>query len=77
MSKIVVSEYDRMTNSGEYKLHHTSKARGYISRKLFKSQDFPIDVYEGHFGKGFVAHIPVYYSTQYHDIEYWIKKEGE
>ena len=69
--------YNEVTTCGKYKLHHISKNRGYVPRKLFKSQDFEIEQYDGYFGKGYKAHVPVLYSTQYHDVEYWIKKVAE
>lgn len=51
--------------------HHTSWARGYISRRtggvLMK--------YEGKFGKGFVLHEPSWRSTFYHHVTYYIFKE--
>lgn len=75
MSKTVNSEYDKMVNSGEYKLHHTVKASGYVSHNSLHDNNFNLVPYHGRFGKGFVAEIPLMYTTYYYVKEYWIKVE--
>ena len=75
MSKIVNSEYDKMVNSGVYKLHHTVKASGYVSHNSLHDNSFKIVPYQGRFGKGFVAEIPLPYTVYYYVKEYWMEVE--
>lgn len=56
------------------KQHHTSLARGYISRK---NSNTIIEEYDGKFGKGYKVHTPHYESTQYHYVTYYIKEGTE
>ena len=71
------SEYDKMVNSGAYELHHTAKARGYVRRNSLHDHSFEVIPYAGRFGKGYVAAIPLLYTTQYYDKEYWIEKKDK
>lgn len=54
-------------------VHHTSAAKGYISRVYHVSGD--IEEYNGKFGKGFKVHSPRWDTTQYHYVTYYIEKE--
>ena len=60
---------ERLKKDG-YKAHHTSKKRGYISRK---ENGYDIYPYAGRFGKGYAMETPTWKSTRYCDITYWIK----
>lgn len=59
--------------NNKYFLHHTSYCRKYISRKL-RGQEYPIEKYNGRFGRGYKVYTPNYGSTQYSYVEYWIEK---
>lgn len=48
--------------------HHTSWARGYISRKT----NGYIIPYKGKFGIGYAWHRPSWHSTTYHLVSYYI-----
>ncbi|MCR4718786.1 MAG: hypothetical protein K5768_04065 [Firmicutes bacterium] len=54
-----------------FKFHHTGNRRGYISRKIGGF----IEEYEGKFGKGFALILPRYDTTNYVNVEYWIKED--
>lgn len=56
-----------------YRLHHSATQKGYISRKTKGC----VTDYLGRFGSGYIYHRPLYNGTQYHMIEYWVKKEIE
>lgn len=55
--------------------HHTSYARGYVSRK--KGAERRIDKYEGKFGKGYTIYTPAYNTTNYCLKTYYIFTEKE
>ncbi len=57
-----------MLHDGKIYEHHTSWARGYLSRKT----DGYIEAYSGKFGKGFKAHKPSFTTTQFHTVTYYI-----
>ena len=60
----------------QYKEHHTSWARGYISRKPNSDGTYGYrEPYNGKFGKGYIEHKPSLTSTQYHLITYYIETE--
>jgi len=62
-----------LTTDGLMRLH-TSRYRGYVSRK---NPDGKLIPYEGRFGKG-VAHLtPAWDSSQYCYITYYVKDGGE
>lgn len=48
--------------------HHTSWARGYVSRKT----DGYIEPYKGRFGIGVKYHVPSWSSTVYHLVSYYL-----
>lgn len=73
--KPAVSDYDKIVNSGAYKLHHTVKASGYVSHNCILDNNFRLVPYQGRFGKGFIAEIPLPDTTYYYVKEYWIKVE--
>ena len=52
----------------EYTLHHTSWARGYVSRK----SEGRWETYSGKFGTGFKVFRPSWESTRFCRVEYWI-----
>lgn len=53
---------------------HTSLCRGYVSRKL-DLDDFPVESYNGRFGKGYKLFGPNYDSTTYCYVTYLILEE--
>lgn len=60
-----------LINNPNYKLHHTSSRRGYLSRK---SQGRVYE-YNGRFGKGYILETPRFDTTQYTYISYFILKD--
>lgn len=58
-----------------YYLHHTSYAKGYVSRKA-EYDSLPAVPYKGRFGTGYTVDLPSYESTQYCRRQYYILKEG-
>ena len=56
---------------GNAKFHHTSKIRGYVSRKIPRGI---IEEYEGRFGKGYKVLRPSWESTRYCFVDYYICK---
>lgn len=60
-----------LENSKEYYLHHTASRRGYESRKT----EGHIEEYNGKYGTGFIIVRPRRDTTQYVNIEYYIRKE--
>lgn len=59
-----------LRESDAYKWHHTGSRRGYESRK----GDGHIEPYKGRFGEGYIIISPRYDTTQYVNVEYYIKK---
>ena len=51
-----------------FKYHHTSWARGYVSRK----SDGYAEPYKGRLGIGFIHHAPAWSSTVYHYVFYYL-----
>lgn len=58
-----------------YYLHHTSYAKGYVSRKA-DYDSLPVFPYQGRYGTGYTVYLPSYESTQYCRIQYYVLKEG-
>lgn len=54
-----------------YREHHTSLFRGYVSRKA----EPKVEEYSGAFGTGYVVRYPNRKSTQYSYITYYITSE--
>lgn len=61
-----------LLKSHGYYLHHTAMAKGYISRTISAHAEN----YTGRYGNGIALHIPSNKGTQYHYLQYWIKKEN-
>ena len=59
-----------LRNSDAYYWHHTGSRRGYESRK----SEGHIESYKGRFGEGYIIISPRYDTTQYVNVEYYIKK---
>lgn len=58
----------------QYREHHTSWARGYVSRKPNSDGTYGYsEPYNGKFGKGYIEHTPSWSTTQYHTITYYIE----
>jgi len=55
--------------------HHTSWAKGYLSRK--NGGEHKIYSYDGKYGKGYTVEHPSWESTRYHYISYYIFKDGK
>ena len=68
MTMICISDLERLENMG-YSEHHTSRCRGYVSRKI----DGVIRPYRGKFGEGYAVLSPAWDSTTYCYITYYIK----
>ena len=69
-----------LINDDRYYLHHTSYARGYVSRKA-DYDELPVHRYKGRFGTGYTVDLPSYESSQYCRRQYyilrkWSKKDG-
>ena len=64
-----------LLNDDRYYLHHTSYARGYVSRKA-DYDSLPAVPYKGRFGTGYTVDLPSYTSTQYCRRQYYVLKEG-
>ena len=67
---MVISNINDIVNNG-FLYHHSAWTRGYISRKI----DYVISPYCGRFGKGFRIEYPCYHSTQYHRIDYMVRRQ--
>lgn len=52
-----------------YRKHHTSYARGYLSRKGTENR---IISYSGRFGTGYIVETPAWETTNYHHITYYV-----
>lgn len=61
---------EELRNNDNYIWHHTGSRRGYESRK----SDGHIESYKGRFGEGYIIISPRYDTTQYVNVEYYIKK---
>jgi hypothetical protein len=68
MTQITVTEVKNLTASGALRKSHTSKTRGYVSRKT----DGRAQTYSGKFGKGFVVYTPNWDSTQFCFVTYYV-----
>lgn len=64
-----------LINDDRYYLHHTSYARGYVSRKA-DYYNLPVHPYKGCFGTGYTVDLPSYISTRYCRRQYYVLKEG-
>lgn len=53
-----------------YKLHHTARAQGYVSRK---DNTVVITPYSGKFGDGYKVKKPAFDSTRYCFVSYYVK----
>lgn len=58
--------------TANYREHHTSLFRGYVSR----TKNPVVEEYSGRFGKGYVVRYPNWRSTQYSYITYYINEEA-
>lgn len=63
-----------LLNDDRYYLHHTSYAKGYVSRKA-DYDSLPVFPYKGRFGTGYTVDLPSYESTQYCRRQYYILRE--
>ena len=63
-----ITDLKSLVESGDLYLHHTARARGYISRK----GDGVVKHYAGKFGEGWVHYAPAFDSRQYCYISYYI-----
>lgn len=63
-----------LLNDDHYYLHHTSYAKGYVSRKA-DYDSLPVFPYQGRFGTGYTVDLPSYESTQYCRRQYYVLKE--
>lgn len=52
--------------------HHTSRCRGYVSRK---NKEGEIEKYKGKFGEGYKVLTPAWDSTKYCYVTYYVKGE--
>lgn len=57
-----------------YIFHHEATHAGYVSR-LLECDEIEAKPYSGRFGEGFTVHLPMYESTRYHRVLYYIKKK--
>ena len=64
-----------LVKDDRYYLHHTSYARGYVSRKTGYDH-LPVTPYKGRFGVGYTVKLPSYESTRFCRIQYYVLKEG-
>lgn len=64
-----------LLTDNRYYLHHTSYAKGYVSRKA-DYNSLPVFPYKGRFGTGYTVYLPSYESTQYCRRQYYVLKEG-
>lgn len=62
---------EELTNNTNYSFHHTSWARGYVSRR----GGAWIEEYSGRFGNGYKLHHPSWQSTTYHHVTYYIENK--
>lgn len=78
MTKTIINEsiianteqvLEAIKNDG-YTEHHTSRARGYESRKKPEGR---IEEYNGKFGKGYKLYKPAWDSTKYCYVTYYVK----
>lgn len=68
-----IAEIEKMVESGVLYEHHTSYARGYVSRKM-KWSELEGEEYKGKFGEGFKVYSPNFNSTNYCYVTYYIYK---
>lgn len=66
--ELLLTKYDVMFSKKFYK-HHTATSRDYLT----SADDGKIENYSGRFGSGYIIHRQMN-SSQYHLIEYYIKK---
>ncbi|MBO7132262.1 hypothetical protein J6V85_03355 [Candidatus Saccharibacteria bacterium] len=64
--------YFELQHNVNYKLHHTSYKKGYVSRKLTDNEIIAKE-YNGRFGKGYTVLTPAYNTTNYCLINYYIE----
>ena len=65
-----LNEINNAVKNGKLYNSHTSRCRGYISRKL----ESKIFIYNGKFGKGYKVLTPNWESTRYCFITYYLVK---
>lgn len=53
----------------EYRFHHRALRRGYLSRKC----EGIVEQYKGRYGKGYIIVTPRWGTTQYVNIDYYVK----
>ena len=70
--KMTYQELMQRVREGALHFHHDAWARGYISRKKKRNEDYPVYSYSGRFGSGFVVYKPSFKSTSYYIVEYYI-----
>ena len=64
-----IEELDKAVLSGKLRISHTSRSRGYVSRK---SQGH-VNPYKGKFGSGYSLLTPAFDSSQYCFVTYYIE----
>ena len=62
-------ELKKEVEAGKLRYTHTGSRRGYVSRK----GDPVVEPYKGKFGTGFVALSPRWDTTQYVNVEYFVR----
>lgn len=62
-------DLDAAVEAGELKVSHTSRRRGYVSRKT----DGYFTPYKGKFGQGFTKFTPCFDSSQYCFVTYYLE----
>lgn len=72
---IIHTTLGSLLNDTRYYLHHTSYAKGYVSRKA-DYEHLPVTPYKGRFGTGYTVDLPSYESTRYCRRQYYILREG-
>lgn len=60
---------EKLKQSDRYHMHHTARARGYVSRKC----EGIVQPYNGRFGCGYKVLRPAYDSTTYCYVDYYIQ----
>lgn len=69
MKTITVRELNNLVDTGKLVEHHTSWARGYVSRKTGATV---AEAYTGKFGSGYKVYSPSWSSTQYCLVTYYV-----
>ena len=66
-----LADFIKLRELEGYKLLHTAKASGYISRLVAAY----ISEYSGRYGMGFVIHRPRRDTSGFHDVQYLVKSK--